>query len=84
MDQDVADQVNVPVLQEGIHKKAMHVYSTYVETDKEKPMELFDHIRMCTDHMKESGIQAKEDILVRMFIQNNTTATVQIMISCEM
>lgn len=82
VDRDVADQVNVPVLQEGIHKKSMYVYSTYVETDNGKPMELLDHIRKCTDHMKEDRIQAKDDILVRLFMQNRTTSTVQIIISC--
>ena len=58
----------------------MQMLSTYVEIENDNPKMFLDRLHECINDVTDKHISIGNTVLVRLFLQNNTSATVQILI----
>lgn len=80
VDKNTAEISQEPVFQQGIHIPSMQMLSTYVEIENDNPKMFLDRLHECINDVTEKNISTGDTVLVRLFLQNNTTATVQVLI----
>ena len=80
VDKDTAEISQKPVFQQGIHIPSMQMLSTYVEIENDNPKMFLDRLHECINDVTDKHISIGNTVLVRLFLQNNTSATVQILI----
>ena len=80
VDKNTAEISQEPVFQQGIHIPSMQMLSTYVEIENDNPRIFLDRLHECINDVTEQNISTGNTVLVRLILQNNTTATVQILI----
>ena len=80
VDKDTAEISQEPVFQQGIHIPSMQMLSTYVEIENDNPKMFLDRLHECINDVTDKHISIGNTVLVRLFLQNNTSATVQILI----
>ena len=80
VDKNTAEISQEPVFQQGIHIPSMQMLSIYVEIENDNPKMFLDQLHECINDVTEKNISTGDTVLVRLFLQNNITATVQILI----
>ena len=80
VDKNTAEISQEPVFQQGIHIPSMQMLSIYVEIENDNPKMFLGRLHECINDVTDKHISIGNTVLARLFLQNNTTATVQILI----